>query len=225
MSVDQETRRQASAGARLVLAGLSFLLPFAILLVLVTTDTAWLARVDADTGQEVHDLLADHRWLVTANLWLNWIVHPMVLRAIAVVIGTRLWLAGRRRDAVWLVATMATAWILSGVIKTLVGRDRPVFEDPFTIVDGHAFPSGHALSGAAFAGCLLVMSGWSRPGPPRVAVRAAGLVVMVLAGLNRVALGVHYVSDVLAGWLLGGAVVVAIYAMATVLAARPARSP
>jgi len=93
------------------------------------------------------------------------------------------------------------------VAKHLVGRQRPAL--PFAVipVDGFSFPSGHA-TGAAAVGvvcawmlCRWVVHRWAA----QVAVWAVTLTAVALIGFSRTYLGVHFVTDVLAGWMLGAA--------------------
>ena len=91
--------------------------------------------------------------------------------------------------------------------KTVVGRARP--DLPFALVDSHgfSFPSGHA-AGAAAVGllcawmlCRWVVHRWAG----QVAVWALAITAIIMIGFSRLYLGVHFVTDVLAGWLLGTA--------------------
>jgi len=98
-------------------------------------------------------------------------------------------------------------------VKAMVNRQRPVVTQPFVHEPGASFPSGHAQAAIVGYGVLLlvflpVLKGVWR----RVAVTVA--VVMVLGiGFSRVALAAHYVSDVLAGFVLGGAWLAAMAAL------------
>ncbi|MGK8524951.1 phosphatase PAP2 family protein [Nocardia asteroides] len=116
-----------------------------------------------------------------------------------------LWLLLRRlpRLAVYLVLTGAGGLILNPVVKELVGRLRPVVETPVYSTGGWSFPSGHAMGSLVCYGVvLLVFAPILQPRPRRV---LTGFVVLLVAavGLTRIALGAHYLTDVLAGWLLG----------------------
>ena len=97
--------------------------------------------------------------------------------------------------------------VIVATAKTLVGRARP--DLPFALVDSHgfSFPSGHA-AGAAAVGllcawmlCRWVVHRWAG----QVAVWALAITAIIGIGFSRLYLGVHFVTDVLAGWLLGTA--------------------
>jgi undecaprenyl-diphosphatase len=129
----------------------------------------------------------------------------------AVVVG---WLLWRRlpRLALFVVVTVAGSSLLNQVVKVAVDRSRPVLPDPVAHANGMSFPSGHAQSAVVAYSVLLlvflpVLRGTWRP----TAVAVAVLMVLGI-GFSRVALGVHYVSDVLAGYVLGGAWVLAMAA-------------
>lgn len=104
------------------------------------------------------------------------------------------------RQALRLLAATVATGIAVRVMKRLVRRDRPASEwgDGYRRVDPHSFPSGHAARvGVIAAFGTLVLPAW------------AGLALLVWAGAvaaARVGLGVHYVSDVVAGLALGGVV-------------------
>ena len=120
-----------------------------------------------------------------------------------------LW-AWRRRGlgtrAVWAVITVAIGWALGNLVKQLVGRARPVVEDAVTHLPGYSFPSGHSTNTTVAAIALLVLLWplWRRRG--RAVATAVAVAGALVVGLDRVLLGVHFPSDVLGGYLLGGAV-------------------
>ncbi|WP_367128807.1 phosphatase PAP2 family protein [Saccharothrix sp. HUAS TT1] len=115
------------------------------------------------------------------------------------------WLLVRRQlwVAVYVVVTAVGAGVLGVVVKDLVARLRPVVEQPVSSAPGPSFPSGHALGSMVTYGVLvLVFLPVVRQSARWVLVGVAGLLVAVI-GVTRVALGVHFLTDVLAGWLLG----------------------
>ncbi len=93
------------------------------------------------------------------------------------------------------------------IAKALVGRQRPALPYAAMPVDGFSFPSGHA-TGAAAVGLLTawMLCRWIvLPWAARVTVWAITIAMIGLIGFSRCYLGVHFVTDVLAGWLLGAA--------------------
>ncbi|WP_456433710.1 phosphatase PAP2 family protein [Nitratifractor sp.] len=127
---------------------------------------------------------------------------PLPVAAATVLGALALIVAKRVREGLYLFASMGGALLLFGAVKHLVLRPRPVWR----VIEqgGYSFPSGHATMAAALAVAVYVLiapripSAWGR-----------GLVAATLAlwplviGASRVDLGVHYASDVLAGWGLG----------------------
>ncbi len=105
--------------------------------------------------------------------------------------------------ALWAFSTMMAAWIAGEVMKVIVQRARPVLDLPLSFPPGYSFPSGHALNITVAAGVLVLLlwSLLSRPG--RVLAVSSAAVVVLVVGLDRIFLGVHFPSDVLAGYVLG----------------------
>lgn len=118
------------------------------------------------------------------------------------------WLAWRRAaaDLILVVVAGAGALILVPVTKDLVGRARPAAAEQVVVLTNPAFPSGHALGSCTVIGVIAAVAlarltrRWLRIA---VAVLAAAFVVAV--GVSRLYLGVHWTTDVLAGWLLAAA--------------------
>ena len=149
--------------------------------------------------------LAAHRsgWITRFTLAMN-ISHQtmVVLVATALAAGALVW----RRRARWapLLLAIPSGMLANYGMKQLVGRSRPVLDDPLLRLDTLSFPSGHAVAATLFYGALLlVLLAHER----RAAVRgaAAGLAIAMIAvvAASRVYLGVHHLSDVLAGLCLG----------------------
>jgi len=111
----------------------------------------------------------------------------------------------RTRLAAYLVVTGVGALLLDPSLKTLVGRLRPVVDLPVSAAPGNSFPSGHALGSFVAYGALLLVFLPAVAPRWRKAVIALVAAIVVLVGCTRLALGVHFLSDVLAAWLLGAA--------------------
>jgi membrane-associated phospholipid phosphatase len=123
---------------------------------------------------------------------------------------------GRRARAALVALGLLIGWAISEGAKAGVGRSRPPAADALIALPGSAsMPSGHALTTLVFLGVLVYVAfRWRGGGGLASAGRGAGLawgallvatVVAVLIGVSRVYLGVHWLSDVLGGWCLGGA--------------------
>jgi len=112
-------------------------------------------------------------------------------------------------------ATIGLASAGNEVFKAVIARARPDLLDPIVEEHGFSFPSGHSALGMVAWGILGVLVMRSRlPLGVRRGVVAAIAVLIVLIGLSRIWLGVHYPTDVLAGWT-AGAVIVLVYARLT----------
>ena len=154
------------------------------------------------------EYVVGHRtpWLTTAMRTVSVLGSTVVLIPMVVVIG--LW-AHRRgkgwRPLVVLAMAQGGSVVLYDLVKVLVGRPRPYIEPLIVTVTGYAFPSGHATQAVAVCGALaFLVSGWTGRWSVKVGAWAAAAVVALVVGLSRVYLGVHWPSDVIGGWVLGG---------------------
>ena len=186
------------------------LVPFALLAILVVGDASPLHHADAAVTSSLHGWALDHPHWVDANHWWSLIFGPFPLRLAALLLVVWLLRRRARRLAIFVVTTMTVGGVLGVLLKVLIGRHRPDLLDPVARAAGFSFPSGHALNAALAAGVfVLVLLPVVRR---RRLLWAAAVAVTVLTGLSRIVLGVHWTSDVLAGWLLGVAVVAAMAA-------------
>lgn len=162
--------------------------------------------VDARIAADAHTLMLGHPNLVHICRVLTWLGSAIVVNAFVVVAAVAFWLSGRRTSALYVVAVRILTQIATTLLKHGVGRLRPSFEHPFIHVTGFSFPSGHA-SGAASAylpAALVLCCILQRPNARR-ALLAGAITVCLVVAATRVLLGVHYLSDVVAGLALGGA--------------------
>ncbi|MDL2353323.1 MAG: phosphatase PAP2 family protein [Pseudomonadota bacterium] len=109
-----------------------------------------------------------------------------------------------RREATLLAATILSGWVVNTLIKATVGRPRPTIVSHLAEAGGSSFPSGHSFNSAVvYMGIALALASLSaQRGVRRSMITGAALVTALIA-VSRVWLGVHYPSDVLAGWLGG----------------------
>jgi undecaprenyl-diphosphatase len=123
-------------------------------------------------------------------------------------------LSGRPRDGTAGALTIAIGSLIVEVSKRLTERMRPDFLEPVIQAVGYSFPSGHATNATVAYGVLGVLVArlpW--PTAIRVGIEVVLAVIILGVGLSRVWLGVHYPTDVVAGWLLGGAIVLTYAAL------------
>jgi membrane-associated phospholipid phosphatase len=206
------TRRRidpdAKGGLRLTLAvGAAFvaLVPFALALVAVTDGWSPLRRLDLNVANDLNTAAVSHPGLVSFLELVSNVFSPTTFEVVAVLCGLVLLLRHSPRLAAWLVLTVVLTDPLDTLIKDSVARSRPHFAHPVETLTSYSFPSGHAFGSIVGVGALLlvglpsVRASWRRP------LIVLGVLIVLLVGYARIGLGVHYVSDVLGGWLIGAA--------------------
>ncbi len=129
-----------------------------------------------------------------------WALTPLFLLSVGALIRF-----GHRLAAGGFAVVMAGEVVLQNTLKPLFARTRPeAFFGP--LPDSYSFPSGHALSATCFFGALTVIV-WTRIADPcaRAAFLFGAVVVTLGIGWSRLYLGVHYLSDVVGGYVIGAA--------------------
>lgn len=124
----------------------------------------------------------------------NWYVRLPVAALGALLLALR----GRRREAAIVAASVALAALALPLLKDLVARSRPDVAVQLVAASHPSFPSGHAFGATVLYPLLGYVAG-------RRALIGCGIALAVAIGLSRVFLGVHWLSDVAGGWLLGAA--------------------
>jgi undecaprenyl-diphosphatase len=177
---------------------------FTVLLVLVRLQWIPLESVDHGAAADLNRAVAGDKTLVTVIKAITWLGSDGVLWTVTGAAAVLLALRKRWRLALYLLVTGAGALIMDPVLKSVVGRARPVVAHPIAHGTGDSFPSGHSLgSVVCYGAVLLVFLPAIRPGRWRRAFIAVITVLIALIGISRVLLGVHYLSDVLGAWALG----------------------
>ncbi|MGI5152576.1 phosphatase PAP2 family protein [Plantactinospora sp. CA-294935] len=176
---------------------------FGVLLLLVRFHWEPLHRADHETAAWFNGVVSANDGLVTVLRAVSSLGGRPIMLWLVTIAVVGLLIRRQGRLAVYLIVTGLGALLLDPSLKELVGRLRPAVDIPVASAPGNSFPSGHALgSMVAYGALLLVFLPAMRRGWRRVATGVV-IAVVVAVGVTRVALGVHYVSDVLAGWLLG----------------------
>lgn len=192
-------KRKTGALARLVQSRRAMLVLVAVLVftwLLFEIKTDDIMRMDA----AAHSLVVMHiraAWLTPIMQSISDLAHPVVLVVMLLVIEV---FAPGRRPGLCAAVNLVLATLLNLLLKTLIQRPRP---EGYRLVaeSGFSFPSGHSMVAMAFYGLLIWMV-WRYEKDAlvrRLGVIGFGLVI-VLVGLSRIYLGVHYASDVLAGF-------------------------
>lgn len=201
---------------RLLLVGAALAavaVPFVLLLVLVEDRWEPLAQADQGARDVLHQYAAGHAAFVTVMRFFS---DSGSALAWQVALGlVALWLLWRRlwRLAAFVVMTGVGSSVLNTAVKAAVNRPRPLVDHPLLHFPGASFPSGHAQAAVTGYGVLLLVF------LPVLSRRRRGVAVVVAAfmvlaiGFSRVALAAHFVSDVVAGFILGGAWTAAMTAL------------
>ena len=187
--------------------------PFGLLLFLVEDSWRPLVRMDGGARDDLHAVALHHDGLVGALKLLSTIGSAVVyVPLFAAVAAWLAWWQRLPRLAAFVVVTTAGSALLNALVKLAVDRARPVLDDPVAHAGGMSFPSGHAQSAMVAASVLLLVFLPLLRGAWRWVAVGVAVVYVLAIGFARVTLGVHYVSDVLAGYVLGAAWVAAMIA-------------
>jgi undecaprenyl-diphosphatase len=198
--------------------------PVSLLLIALLTGAAWAFVELADEVHEGETQSIDERVLLALRAaddaaepigprWIEEVARDVTalggfttLGLIAFAVCGLLWLLGKRRTVSFILVASFGALILNYALKGAFGRPRPDLVPHGSLVYTTSFPSGHSLMATAIyltLGALLaqVLAGRGL----KIYVFSLAVALAVLVGLSRVYLGVHWPSDVLAGWSAGAA--------------------
>jgi undecaprenyl-diphosphatase len=212
----EERRAARRFGVRAVLAFVAVALvaiPFSLIVLLVTAKSDPLLHVDHEVANSLHTFAIGHPDFTEAMKVIERVASS--IGWLIVLTPLFVWLLYRRlpRLAAFVAVTAIGSSLLNNLIKTTVGRVRPQLADPVATASGASFPSGHTQAATVGCGILVLIF------TPVVARRyrvwlyiAAGLVVVVV-GFSRMALGVHYLSDVVGAIIIGCAWLLAMTAV------------
>jgi membrane-associated phospholipid phosphatase len=193
----QSLKQQFTATRLVLLIGVYVPLQiFAVLAIYIRRSTEGLVW-DSTLLQAIHAAAMpqlDRLARILTGLGVFWGVLP-----VSTIIGVGLLYRQRWRSLLFLSATLLGSAAINLVAKLLFHRGRPQLWQPFSPELDYSFPSGHAMSSMSFAVVVTILcwnSRWRWP----IAALGGGFVGII--GWTRLYLGVHYPSDVLAGWLL-----------------------
>lgn len=207
------TAGRARRLVRAALTGVATGVAVVVIAVLVREQWPPLVRLDERAVTAGTALAASHPELLRTLVVWQWVfLAAHLLVPVAAFCLVFWWRTGNATRTWWALTTILTAWGLSNLLKELVRRARPVLDQPVESAGGFSFPSGHAANTAAMTTTLVVLVWPSlRSRGLRVAAVAGAVVLTVATGVDRVMLGVHYPSDVVAGALFGAGFVLTSY--------------
>ena len=156
----------------------------------------------------VHSQPVVTQFMLLVSLW-----HSTAgVLSMSALLGLGLYCTGRSGWLLALLLSVPGGMLLNVAVKHLVQRARPHFDDPLLTLGTYSFPSGHTAGAALFYGFLTALV-FALPGARRwrAAMVAVGVVMVLLVGLSRIYLGVHYLTDVI------GAIILAVLWLALCL--------
>ncbi len=130
-----------------------------------------------------------------------------VIAGLSIVAVAVLWSLRKKREAVFFAVALISGEIIKELLKLLFHRQRPDANFALISESGYSFPSGHAFMSIIFYGMIchfiyqICAKKWQK-----IILSITTAMLIFLIGLSRIYLGVHWVSDVLAGWIIGGAI-------------------
>jgi len=201
MSSRTLSRREGSLAPLIAVTAAAMV--FTVLLILVRLQWPPLESVDHAAAARLNSLVAGDSTLVTVIKAVTWLGSDGVLWAVIGASVVVLALRKRWRLAAYLLITGAGALVLDPVLKSLVGRLRPVVAHPVAHGAGNSFPSGHSLGSVVCYGAVLLVFLPAARGRWRAAFITMIVTLVTLIGISRILLGVHYLSDVVGAWSLG----------------------
>jgi len=194
--------------ATLLLAGAALLAFFKLASEVVEGDTMAFDRAILLAFRSAADpaVPIGPRWLAEAMIDLTAFGSlPVLLLVTAAAIGYLL-LARQVRTALFVLAATGGGLALGALLKLAYGRPRPALVPHLVDVASASFPSGHATDSAIV---YLTLAALIARGAPERALRlyilGVAILLSLLIGVSRVYLGVHWPSDVVAGWTIGAA--------------------
>lgn len=178
--------------------------PFSLLTLEVTRDAA-LVELDKALATRLIEIRQATPELTPVLNVVSAFGAPVWFWVLIAGVSIYIWRHHRRRLVAFLLTSTLGGSILNTIVKETVNRPRPSFRDPAAIIfqDGKSFPSGHTMSSTIAYGALLLIFLPLIPQRRRPWAIAGVVTLVFLIALSRLGLGVHYVSDVVGGFILG----------------------
>lgn len=198
------TRTRSSAPTGITVGCVALcLVVLALLGAAVRADFEPLLRLDASVSEALY--AGDDRAGALDGLLevltapgLSWVRFLVFLPVLVWLLRQRLW-----RTSAWVVTAVVLVAPVNALLKDWFGRVRPPFEHGGARYESLSFPSGHSSGIVALVAVALVLAWPLLSSRARWWSLAGGVALVLLVGLTRMWLGVHYLSDVVGGWSFG----------------------
>jgi len=159
----------------------------------------------------IMNLVAALRNMKIANvfLFLTYLANWQIIMSSSIAAIVILGLLRKKREIIFFTATLISGEIIYSLFKLLIHRQRPDIRFSLIPENGYTFPSGHAVMSVVFYGMIgyfvykICKKWWQK-----MLLFIAFITLIFLIGLSRIYLGVHWVSDITAGWLIGFAILI-----------------
>jgi undecaprenyl-diphosphatase len=162
-------------------------------------------------------------WVETMCRDITSLGSPAVLTLITIAAVSYLWIDGKRATALFAALSIVGGAIVVSLLKFGFARPRPELVSHLVNVNSFSFPSGHAAMAAVTYLTLGALLARVQKRPlMKLYVLAVASILVLLVGFTRVYLGVHWPTDVLAGWCIGTAWAIGCWLAATWLQSRGA---
>ena len=144
------------------------------------------------------------QWLEVVATEITSLGGTVVLTLLNLVVAGYIWMQRRYGALLLVILASSGGGLLNAALKAIFARERPTIVPPLVTALHSSFPSGHAMSSAAiYLSLAVLLAGLVPRRRDRAYILGVALTFTFLVGLSRIYLGVHYPSDVLAGWTLG----------------------
>lgn len=188
---------------RLLVAGLIGIVPFISIILYGFWGWEQITAMDYQISAYFYKLHSPMR-----NTMMTFITHMgdfLTQTGVTVLVVLLLFILKKWRAGLWYGLTVLVgAGILNGVIKEFYGRARPSQINPLVVIGGHSFPSGHSMGSViVYGGILFLILRRLRSQQLKIFISLLVFLMVLGIGLSRIYLGVHFPSDVIAGFSLG----------------------
>ncbi|MEK7681051.1 MAG: phosphatase PAP2 family protein [Patescibacteria group bacterium] len=145
-----------------------------------------------------------HPLTVKVFIWITFLGDAHVVAPLALGVCVLFWILKKRKYIIPFAASLATSFFALTFLKEIWARPRPSGLLPVFFADSWSFPSGHAAMSITLYGFLIyffwkIFKKWNH----KINAAFVGLLLILAVGFSRIYLGVHYLSDVWAGYMVG----------------------